>query len=138
VDAPLAAVFAHSGGMLETAQWTGARDDTPLQTRRLSLVIVQEAPGFWLARGLEHDIIAEGRTIGAALRAAVKLIEAHTAFDIRHAHKPLEAFRAAPQSCWNAHTAGTPVSLVQLGVAAPSGWEICAAIAHARPTRSSY
>jgi len=124
--------------MLETARVTSARDDTFPQTRRLSLVIVQEAPGFWLARGLEHDIVAEGRTIGAALRAAVRLIEAHTAFDIRHAHRPLEAFRAAPQSCWNAHTAGTPVSLVQMDVAAPVGWEICAAIAHSRPTRSIY
>jgi len=102
--------------------------------RRLSLVLVQEAPGFWLARGLEHDIVGQGRSIGAAVHAAVSLVEAHTAFDIRHHHAPLSAFRPAPQSCWNAQRAGTPLSLSQLGIAPPSGWEICAALAHARPS----
>jgi hypothetical protein len=102
--------------------------------QRLCLVLVQEAPGLWVARGLEHHIVAEGRTIGGALRAALGFIAAHTAFDMRHDHLPLSAFRPAPQSCWNAHSAGTPLSLPQLGIIAPAGWEICAAVAHRRPT----
>ena len=127
--------------MTEMAPHTAAHDCTPLVVeraespkRRLSLLLVQEAPGFWVARGLEHDIVGQGRSIGTAVHAAVSLIEAHTAFDIRHDHAPLCAFRPAPQSCWNAQRAGTPLSLAQLGVAPPSGWEICAALAHGRPS----
>jgi hypothetical protein len=125
--------------MTEMAPDASAHDCTPHGVeraeplkRRLSLVLVQEAPGFWVARGLEHDIVGQGRSIGAAVHAAVSLIEAHTAFDIRHDHTPLCAFRPAPQSCWNAQRAGTPLSLSQLGIAPPAGWEICAALAHAR------
>jgi len=127
--------------MTEMAPRPVAHDGTPVGVerteplkRRLSLLLVQEAPGFWIARGLEHDILGQGRSIGAAVHAAVSLIEAHTAFDIRHDHTPLIAFRPAPQSCWNAQRAGTPLSLSQLGIAQPTGWEICAALAHGRLT----
>jgi hypothetical protein len=33
--------------------------------QRLRLVIMQETPGVWLVRGLEHDVVAEARSIGA-------------------------------------------------------------------------
>ena len=33
-------------------------------TKRLRLVVFQDAPGRWHARGLEHDLSAEGSTIG--------------------------------------------------------------------------
>lgn len=125
--------------MTEIAPYHVASDCTPPGVervepikRRLSLVLVQEAPGFWIARGLEHDIFGQGRSIGAAVRAAVSIINAHTAFDIRHDHKPLSAFRPAPQSCWNAQRAGTPLSLSQLGISPPAGWEIYPALAHGR------
>jgi hypothetical protein len=100
---------------------------------RLRFLVFQETPGLWLVRGLEHDFLAEGRSIGAALRAALGFVQAHTAFDVRHDHEPLCAFRAAPQEYWNAYTAGTPLSLAQLGIAPISDWEICAAVAHRRP-----
>ena len=63
---------------------------------RLRLVILQETPGFWLVRGLEHDVIVEGRSIGTAVRAAVGFVEAHTAFDRRHDLTPLSAFPPSP------------------------------------------
>ena len=96
-------------------------------TERIRLVVFQDAPATWIVRGLEHDFAAEGRTIGNALRAAVRFIEAQTAFDIRHGHLPLSTFPAAPQRFWNAFTAGTPVQLSQLGIVSPPEWDVHAA-----------
>jgi hypothetical protein len=100
---------------------------------RIRLVIFQDAPGTWIVRGLEHDIVAEGRTIGNALRAAVRFIDAQTSFDIRHGHPALSMFPASPQRYWNAFTAGTPVPLAQLGIVPPSEWDICAAFGSRLP-----
>jgi hypothetical protein len=97
--------------------------------KRLRLVIFQEAPGLWLVRGLEHDLGAEARTIGEAVRAAMRFVEAHTAFDIRHDHLPLAAFPPAAQRYWNAYATGTPVSLTQFGIVAPAEWDIQASFA---------
>jgi hypothetical protein len=88
---------------------------------------------MWLVRGIEHDLGAEARTIGEAVRAAVRFVEAHTAFDIRHDHLPLAAFPPAPQKYWNSFATGTAVPLTQLGVTEPPGWEIHAAFATRRP-----
>jgi hypothetical protein len=99
----------------------------------LHVLLFQEMPGAWIGRGLEHDLLTEARTIGEALRAVVRLVEAHTAFDYRHHRPPLSGFRAAPQSYWNAFTSGTPLPLAQLGIEQPDQWQIVAAIAHRRP-----
>ena len=104
-----------------------------MQTKRLRLVIIQEAPGLWLARGLEHDLSAEARTIGEGVRALLRFVDAHTAFDLRHAHAPLSAFPPAPQAYWNAYAAGMEVSLAQLGVALSPEWDIHVAVASRRP-----
>ena len=77
----------------------------------LHVLLFQETPGLWIGRGLEHDVLAEAPTIGEALRAIVRLVEAHTAFDCRHRRAPLSAFGAAPQSWWTAFTSGTPLTL---------------------------
>ena len=102
--------------------------------QRLSLVVYQDIPGVWVGRGIEHDLTAEGRSIGETIRALLRMIQAHTAFDTRHDRVPLSAFRPAPQSCWNAFSAGTPVPLAQLGAMAPPEWDVTVAIAHHRPT----
>jgi hypothetical protein len=88
---------------------------------------------MWTARGLEHDVVAEGRTIGGVLRAAIRFIEAQTAFDVRHGHVPLSMFPPAPQRYWNAYTAGTAVPLSQLGIVSPHEWDIHAAFATRLP-----
>ncbi len=100
---------------------------------RIRLVIFQMAPASWIVRGLEHDIVAEGRTIGGAVRAAVRFIEAQTAFDLRHSHPPLSVFPPASQRFWNAFAAGTQVPLEQLGIVPPPGWDLQAAFATRLP-----
>ena len=105
-----------------------------MAAQRLRLVIFQMGPASWIVRGLEHDIVAEGTTIGGAVRAAVRFIEAQAAFDVRHAHSPLSVFPPASQRYWNAFTAGTAVSVAQLGVASPDGWDMQAAFATRLPS----
>jgi len=107
---------------------------TPTTSKRLRLVVFQEEPGLWLVRGLEHDLGAEARTIGEAIRAAMQFVQAHTAFDMRHDHLPLAAFPPAAQKYWNAYATGTPVSLQQLGIASHPEWQIEAAFATRCPT----
>ena len=102
--------------------------------RRLRFVIFLDAPGLWVARGLEHDLTAEAHTIGQALRSAARALLAHAEFDVRHHLEPLSAFPAAAQSYWNAYAAGTQIPLEQLGVTAPPGWEIHAAFATRLPS----
>jgi hypothetical protein len=102
-----------------------------MTSQRLRLVIFQEEPGLWIVRGLEHDVGAEARTIGEAIRAAMRFVDAHTAVDIRHDHLPLSAFPPAPQKYWNAYASGTAVPLT---VGAPIGWDIQAAFATRLPT----
>src|SRR5207249_4072947 len=34
--------------------------------RRLRVLMFQEGPGVWMVRGLEHELLAEARTIGSA------------------------------------------------------------------------
>lgn len=102
--------------------------------RRLRFVLFLDAPGLWVARGLEHELTAEAHTIGQALRAVLRLVLAHADFDLRHQLDPLSAFPAAAQSYWNAYAAGTAISLEQVGVAAPEGWDIHAAFATRLPS----
>ncbi len=98
-------------------------------SKRLRLVIFPDAPGVWIVRGLEHDLGAEARTIGEAVRAAMRFVEAHTAFDIRHDHLPLAAFPPSPQKYWNAFNAGTSVPLDELGIPRLPEWDIQLAFA---------
>jgi len=96
-------------------------------------VVFQEEPGLWLVRGLEHDLGAEARTIGEAIRAAMQFVQAHTAYDLRHDRLPLAAFPPAAQKYWNAYSMGTPVSLQQLGIEPSAGWVVEAAFATRSP-----
>ena len=104
-----------------------------MTTRRLRFVIFQDASGLWVIRGLEHDLAAEARTIGQALRSIARLVQAHTEFDLRHDHLPLSAFPPSAQTYWNAYAAGTQIPLSQLGVVPPAGWDIQAAFATRLP-----
>jgi hypothetical protein len=103
---------------------------------RLSLVVYQDVPGVWVSRGIEHDLTAEGRTIGETVRALLRMVQAHTAYDARHARAPLSAFRPAPQSCWNAFSGGIPIALADLGALEPNHWRVSVAIARHRPTEN--
>jgi hypothetical protein len=105
---------------------------------RLRLVVYQDVPGVWVGRGIEHDLTAEGRSIGETVRAVLRMVQAHTAYDARHDRPPLSAFRPAPQACWNAFNAGTPIPLAQLGALPPVHWDIAVSIARHRPSEGRF
>ena len=74
---------------------------------RLRILVFPETHGTWTARGLEHDLAAEGRTIEAAVDTLLKIARAHAAYDRRHNREPLSAFAPAPQLYWTAFTGAT-------------------------------
>ena len=101
--------------------------------RRLRLVIFHDGPRIWRARGLEHDFVIEACTISEAVRMAIRLVEEHTAGDLRPFHTPLTELLPAPERCWSAYMTGTPISLREIGVDLPDNWEICVAVAYRHP-----
>ena len=104
-----------------------------MTAKRLRVVIFQDAPGVWHARGLEHDLSAEGSTIGQAVRTLARMMQVHADYDVRHQHPPLVAFPASAQRYWNAFATGTAVPLGMLGVRPLAGWMFQAAFATRLP-----
>jgi hypothetical protein len=104
-----------------------------MTAKRLRLVIFQDAPGVWHARGLEHDVAADGGTIGQAVRALARMLQTYAEYDMRHHHPPLVAFPPSAQRYWNAFATGTAVPLTTLGVTPPDGWVFQAAFATRLP-----
>jgi len=74
---------------------------------RLRILVFPETHRTWTARGLEHDLAAEGSTLESAVDTLLKIVRAHIAYDRRHDHKPLSAFAPAPQLYWDAFTCAT-------------------------------
>ena len=101
---------------------------------RVRILVFEDLPGIWTARALEHDLLAEGRTIDSAVQAVLRIIRAHIDYDRRHNRDPLSSFRAAPQAYWNAFTRATPLGWAsRLAGALPIGAEVVAAVAMERP-----
>jgi len=69
---------------------------------RLRILVFPQTRGTWTARGLEHDLAADGRSIEAAVDTLLKIARAHIAFDRRHNREPLSAFAPAPPLYWTA------------------------------------
>jgi len=105
---------------------------SPLHVR---ILVFEDLPGIWTARSLEHDIVAESRTIEMAIQAVVRIMRAHADFDRRHNRAPLSTFRAAPQMFWNAYRQGTPLEWAsRLGLAFPGFTaQVSVAVATERP-----
>jgi hypothetical protein len=105
---------------------------SPLHVR---ILVFEDLPGIWTARSLEHDIVAESRSIEMAIQAVLRIMRAHADFDRRHNRAPLSAFRAAPQIYWNAFRRGSLLPWVaQLShTVAGLAVEVTAAVAAERP-----
>ena len=80
-----------------------------MSLRRLTILAFREPHGRWVARILEHDMSAEGRTREAAIEMVLRLARAHIAYDIRHNREPLSVFGPAPQVFWNTFEDATPL-----------------------------
>lgn len=103
--------------------------------RHLRIVVFPETRRSWTARGLDHDLSAEGRTIEAALDTLLRITRAHIAFDLRHNCEPLSAFATAPRAYWEAFAGGRrltiPTALDWTDVGSPP--QIIAAVVSKHP-----
>jgi hypothetical protein len=105
---------------------------------RLRILVFEDLPGIWTARALEHDLLAEGRTMEAAVHAVLRIMRAHIEFDRRHNREPLSGFGAAPQVYWNAFTRALPLAWAsRLAAMLPLSAEVAAAVALERPRTSA-
>jgi hypothetical protein len=104
----------------------------------LRILVIQQLRGLWVARGLEHDISIENRSMERAIDAVVGIAKAHSDFDQRHGRVALSSLPAAPRWCWTAYQHATPlrtlpapqprgpegiVSEISIAVA-PDGWAL--------------
>jgi hypothetical protein len=67
--------------------------------------------GVWVARGLEHDLAVEGRSLESVVESIHRLVNAHADFDRRHGRQPLSPFPAAPSRYWQAFERAQPLPL---------------------------
>jgi hypothetical protein len=109
-------------------------------TGELHILVMQPLRGWWTARVLEHDILAEGHTMAAAVATVMELARAHVDFDRRHGRSPLSGFKAASAPYWQAFEQATPLKVVgplRLQVANPASFRISVAVM-GRPVLASY
>lgn len=116
-------LFSHSGH-----QGTKPRPPAPdrwgdmVHAPWLRILVIQQLRGLWVARGLEHDISAENRSMERAIDAVVGIAQAHSNFDRRHGRVALSSLPAAPRWCWTAYQHATPLRTVPAaGQDAPGG-----------------
>ena len=67
--------------------------------------------GVWVARGLEHDLAVEGRSLESVVESIHSLVNAHVDFDRRHGRVPLSPFPAAPSRYWQAFERAQPLAV---------------------------
>ena len=108
-----------------------------MERRGLRVLLFEKLPGFWVARGLEHDLAVEGRSQASVVEQIHRLVQAHAAFDRRHGRAPLSPFPEAPRRFWRAFERATRLPLAQdssgdassfgpivVAVTAESPWEL--------------
>jgi hypothetical protein len=106
------------------------------QSYWLRILLYQDLPDLWVARSLEHDITAEGKTMDAAIDWILRIIHAHAEFDQRHGRPPLSGFPSAPQRYWNAFVGAAPLRTVTCRPTPQSGLsprEVLIAVTDERP-----
>lgn len=80
-----------------------------MEPRGLRVLLFQKMRGVWVARGLEHDLAVEGRSLESVVDSIHRLVSAHADFDRRHGRAPLSPFPAAPSRYWQAFERARPL-----------------------------
>lgn len=82
-----------------------------MEPRGLRVLLFQKMRGVWVARGLEHDLSVEGRSLESVVESIRRLVNAHVDFDRRHGRVPLSPFPAAPSRYWQAFERAQPLAV---------------------------
>ena len=61
----------------------------------LRVLLLQQRDGLWAAQCIDHDIVAQGNSIGDAKRAFERTVVGQILFDLQHQRAPLAAFPPA-------------------------------------------
>ena len=61
----------------------------------LRVLLLQQRDGLWAAQCIDHDIVAQGHSIGEAKRAFERTVIGQILFDIKNDRPPLAAFPPA-------------------------------------------
>ncbi|SRR6266542_2214679 len=62
----------------------------------LRVLLLQQDDGLWAAQCIDHDIVAQGKSIREAKRAFERTIVGQILFDLENGRPPLAAFPPAP------------------------------------------
>ena len=72
----------------------------------LRVFIYQEKEGeneWWIAQGLEYDMVAQGSTLREVMKAFERTIASQIMFDVQNGKIPFEDVEAAPTEFWDAY-----------------------------------
>jgi hypothetical protein len=64
----------------------------------LRVLLLQQDDGLWAAQCIDHDIVAQGNSIGEAKRAFERTVIGQILFDFKNGRRPLATFPPAPSS----------------------------------------
>jgi|GEM_PF-7084240 len=62
----------------------------------LRVLLLQQDDGLWAAQCIDHDIVAQGNSIGEAKRAFERTVVGQILFDFKNGRAPLATFSPAP------------------------------------------
>lgn len=62
----------------------------------LRVLLLQQEDGLWAAQCIDHDIVAQGSSIGEAKKAFERTVIGQIMFDFENNRPPLAAFPPAP------------------------------------------
>lgn len=66
----------------------------------LTVLIVRDS-GLWIARFLQHDIVAQGESLAEAVNALMDVFYSQISIDLREGREPLCGIGPAPRLYWD-------------------------------------
>jgi hypothetical protein len=64
-------------------------------------IVVFQDDDFWIAHGLQYDIVAQGKSELLARQSFEKIIQTQIYLDVINNKKPFENFEKAPKEIWD-------------------------------------
>ena len=84
-------------------------------------VLIIQHDGLWAAQCIDHDIVAQGKSIREAKTAFEQTIIGQILFDLARGREPLAAFPAAPAHWQELYERAADVTLDDKGPLLPEG-----------------
>jgi len=88
----------------------------------LRVLLIQQSDGLWAAQCVDHDVVAQGKSISEAKKAFERTIIGQILFDLKHNREPLSAFPPASKELREKYEQSADVTLDDKGpIRLPSG-----------------